>query len=388
VRALSFREILVTCVVIVCLICSAQAQDQQAPQGGGQQPPTPQPNPQPQPQPRQPAVTPAPQPSILNNNQDIFIRGRIITGAQGGGPPIIEVRVETDGGQPIGFAYADSAGEFNFRKNGFNADQTVYVVVNLDGFKPHRERIFGGFGGGIYEGSLNIFLERETNSSAPDRGAVVDLKQLRANNPPKAVDEYEKALKESTKGNRSKAVEGLQRAIKLAPDFYEAQHTLGVQFLALQKYDDAEKALTRARDLSPKAAEPLINLGSLYYQRGEGQLDAGHPEEAMATFEKAADLLDEAIRRSPLSASAHTTLGAALYKIGSYEEAETALNKALQLDDNEQNARLMLINVYTKGARYNDALEQANIFIAKNPKAPQRASLEAIKQQIEKVLAK
>jgi hypothetical protein len=58
------------------------------------------------------------------------------------------------------------------------------------------------------------------------------------------------------------------------------------------------------------------------------------------------------------------------------------------LDDNEPNARLMLINVYTKGARYDDALEQANIFLAKNPKAPQRASLEAIKQQIEKALGK
>jgi hypothetical protein len=58
------------------------------------------------------------------------------------------------------------------------------------------------------------------------------------------------------------------------------------------------------------------------------------------------------------------------------------------LDENELNARLMLINVYTKGGRYGDALEQANIFIVKNPKAPQRAALESIKQQIEKALGK
>src|SRR6185436_17470676 len=111
---------------------------------------------------------------------------------------------------------------------------------------------------------------------------VVDLKQLRAKIPGKAVDEYEKALKESSKGNRGKAVEGLQRAIKLAPEFYEAQHTLGIQYLALQKYEDAETAILRARDLSPKTAEPLINLGTLYYQRDETQNDAGHSEEAAA----------------------------------------------------------------------------------------------------------
>src|SRR5204863_9908850 len=132
--------------------------------------------------------------------------------------------------------------------------------------------IEGIFDSTNFQGSVTIFLERENVTVASKNGAaVVDLKQLRTKIPGKAVDEYEKALKESSKGNRAKAVEGLQRAIKLAPDFYEAQHSLGVQYLALQQYDDAETAFTRARDLSPKAAEPLVNLGMLEYQRGEAQ---------------------------------------------------------------------------------------------------------------------
>ena len=98
--------------------------------------------------------------------------------------------------------------------------------------------------------------------------------------------------------------------------------------------------------------------------------------------------MEESVRRNPLSPPTHSNLGAALYKIGEYERAETILKKALELDENEHNARLMLINVYTKGARFSDALQQANAFLEKNPKAPQRPSLEAIKQQIEKILAK
>jgi Tfp pilus assembly protein PilF len=372
--------------VIAGLTYFSYAQEPQVPQGGQAPPTTPQPAPQPQP--RQPANIPTPQP-MPNQNQGLQIRGRIITGVHGG-PPIMEVRIETDGGQPLGFAYADSAGEFHFERDGITGDQTVYVVVNLEGFKPYRERLFGGFGGGNYGGFLNIFLERETSEKTPNRGGapVVDLKQLRAKVPGKAVDEYEKAMKEASKGNRTKAVDGLQRAVKLAPDFYEAQQTLGIQYLALQKYDEAESALIRARDLSPKAAEPLSHLGNLYYQRAELQSDSGKKEEASATFQKAAEVLEEATRRNPLSATTHSSLGAALYKIGSYERAETILNKALELDENETNARLMLINVFTKGARFEDALEQANIFIAKNPKSPQRAPLEAIKQQIEKALGK
>lgn len=302
----------------------------------------------------------------------------------------MEVRFESEGGQPVGYAYADSGGEFTFRQSGVNADQTLYVVVKVDGFKPYRDRVFGGFAGGAFDGFLTIFLDREDTVSAPGKGGapVVDLKQLRAKVPGKAVDEYEKAVKESSKGNRGKAIEGLQRAIKLAPDFYEAQQYLGVQYIAMQKYDEAETALVRARDLSPKAAEPLINLGSLYYQRGEAQTDAGHSEEAAATFQKAVGFLDESIRLNPLSSQAHGYLGAALFKIGSYERSEAILKSALELDEDQQNARLMLINVYTKAARYSEALEQTNIFLAKNPKSPQRPALEAIKRQIEKALGK
>jgi hypothetical protein len=291
-KALSFPKILLWCLVIAGLTCLSHAQEPQAPQGG-QAPPTPQPTPQPQP--RQPNI-PTPQPTIPNQSPGLQIRGRIITGVQSG-PPIMEVRIETDGGQPLGFAYADSAGEFHFQRDGISADQTVYVVVNLDGFKPYRERILGGFGGASFGGFLNIFLERETTTTVSNRGGapVVDLKQLRAKIPGKAVDEYEKAMKEASKGNRAKAVDGLQRAIKLAPDFYEAQHTLGIQYLALQKYDEAENALIRARDLSPKAAEPLTNLGNLYYQKGELQSDSGQKEEAVATFQKATEVLGRSV---------------------------------------------------------------------------------------------
>ena len=65
-----------------------------------------------------------------------------------------------------------------------------------------------------------------------------------------------------------------------------------------------------------------------------------------------------------------------------------SMRSALELDAEEQNARLILVNVYTKSARYDEALEQSNIFLAKNPKSPQRATLETLKAKIEKVTGK
>src|SRR5262245_29530960 len=383
-RILSFRKVLAGALIVAGMTCTLQAQDPQAPPP--QNPPTPappQPNNPPN-QPRQPTNIPVqPQP---DRGQSLNIRGRIITGVVAE-MPITEVRFETDGGQPVGFAYADSNGEFRFTQTGAAPDQTLYVIVKVEGYKPYRERLYNAFGG--FDSFITIFLEREATTTITRGGAaVVDLKQLRAKVPGKAVDEYEKALKEAGKGNRDKAVEGFQRAIKLAPDFFEAQQSLGLAFMSMQKYTEAETALVKASSLSPKAADPLINLGTLHYQRGEAQGDSGHPEEAAAAYKKAAELLEEAVRRSPLSANAHSYLGAAQYKLGSYEEAESTLKHALDLDEDQVNARLMLLNVYTKSARFDLALEQAKLFIEKNPKAPQRPAVENIKNQIEKALAK
>jgi len=66
--------------------------------------------------------------------------------------------------------------------------------------------------------------------------------------------------------------------------------------------------------------------------------------------------------------------------------ADDPLRRALDLDEELHESRIMLINVFTKQSRWNDALEQANAYLTKNPKSPQRADIERIKGQIEKAL--
>jgi Tfp pilus assembly protein PilF len=350
-------------------------------------PPTPVGGPAPQ---FPPQCTTRSQTTTPTQSQTINIHGHVITGAHSG-PSILEVRFETDGRQLIGFAYANNSGEFAFQISGIAVVSALYVVVNLEGYAPYRERVINsGPCPGAFDATLSIFLEAEgTLDTAQTGGASsVDTKQLRTKIPGKAVDEYEKAMKEAAKGNTAKAVEGLQRAVRMVPEFYEAQQSLGIQYAALQKFQEGEAALTMARNLRPNSGEPLINLGALYYQQGQVQFDAGHFNEAAATFAKAVDVLTEAVRRVPLSAPAFSNLGAALYKIGEYDRARVSLSRALEIDENEDNARLILVNVYAKSARYEDALEEIRRLLARNPSAPQRASLESIQNQIQQLLKK
>ena len=348
-------------------------------------------NPQPSPPPTQPSPDPRPpttrQPDRPQPSQElrINITGRLIANARLP-EQTIEVRLEGQSSERVGYAYTDGAGEFTFRSIVVSPDQIYYLIANVEGFKPIRERL--DYGRDLaFSPRLTIFLESEIVISTDGGGpSVVGVRQLKAKIPDKAIDEYKRALKDSSVGKHTSAVERLERAIKLAPDFYEAQNNLGAQYLRTQRFGDAEKAFTHARDLNPEAAEPLLNLGSLHYQQGEVQATAGKAEDSGAAFEKAVTLLEDAIRKNPLLAPAHQYLGAALYKTASFERAESSLRRALELDSKLSDAELMLVNVYTRLNRFDDALKQVQSYLERNPKAPQRAALERIKEQIEKVL--
>src|SRR5947208_1560953 len=110
--------------------------------GGGAPAPNPAPNPRPTPVPAGPA-NPANQPPPAQD-QSISIRGRII--AEGVIDfPMLEVHIEFECGQPLRYAYVNSGGEFSYQGRLPSTDQSVYVIIQMDGFKTYRERVGGDY---------------------------------------------------------------------------------------------------------------------------------------------------------------------------------------------------------------------------------------------------
>ena len=91
----------------------------------------------------------------------------------------------------------------------------------------------------------------------------------------KAVQDYEKALEEIKKGNSDKAAELLTSLLKIAPDFYAAHNTLGTIYQRMNRYANSEAEYRRARQLNPRSADPLVNLGSLFIEEAEGRANEG-----------------------------------------------------------------------------------------------------------------
>jgi tetratricopeptide (TPR) repeat protein len=312
------------------------------------------------------------------------IRGKLIFSVATPPEDRIEVHLETNM-QRIQTAFTDSLGQFEFR----SLAPGIYIVsVRFPGYEDVHQQVevYNTHRTTTVNVQMNqLFSFRKTRPAGfegedPD---VVDINQLNKKYPKKALQEYEKALEVSRKGDTAKAIKHLEEAVKLAPDFYHAHNNLGVAYLKAQRFPDAEREYQRARELNPRADQPLVNLAVLYITQSDLRREEGR--EVFGKFlDDAMDKLDEAIKLRPQSAVAHYYLGTAYYKSDFYDEAETTFKKARQLDPAMGNARLMLVNVYIKLKRWNDVAEQIDAFIQENPKAQERKAMEDLRQKLPK----
>ena len=80
---------------------------------------------------------------------------------------MIEVRLESQAYERVAFAYTEGTGEFSFRGVSVRPSQTYYIVIELEGFKPVRERLDDGLGLGS---RVTIFLGIQKNLTTQASG--------------------------------------------------------------------------------------------------------------------------------------------------------------------------------------------------------------------------
>jgi tetratricopeptide (TPR) repeat protein len=206
---------------------------------------------------------------------------------------------------------------------------------------------------------------------------VVDVSELRHNYPKEILKEYEKARDDIRSGKISGAAERLKQVVKSAPDFYSARALLGMVFHTSGCYRDAEREYLRARDLNPKSAQSMLNLGSLYIEAAGARLLDGRQylDESIAILEKV-------IVMQPNSSLAYCLLGSAHFRNESYEAAEESLNRALERAVSLSAAHLMLADVYVKQKKWAEAIDQIDIYLRENPFSPDRGKIKSMRKEI------
>ena len=341
---------------------------------------------------------------LLGIAQDMYVpslSGRVLAD----GRPVnrmVEVRLEGMDSAIVATAHTLGNSEFTFRDVRLQSTQDYYLVIRDPGYKEARYRLYyqdfeeDALNKGIFThiGIISINIE----SIPPEKDQIegpkaVSVQQLTAEIPEKARKEYDKALEDIAADDSKSAVERLEKAIQLAPEYYDALNKLGVEYLKGRRYRKIEGVLNRAHDINKNDPLPLTNLGVLYFQEGEELAsdksgnDATRLEEIEALNNKAVEALEKALLLDPLAPRVNFYLGTALYRVGSYERAESLLLNALERDGTLHQARMTLLNIYTRQQRYDAALEQINAYLEANPEAPQKEQLEAFRDKIKEVLA-
>jgi Flp pilus assembly protein TadD len=326
-------------------------------------------------------------PDGLVRSPFVEVRGQVFVNRARQLTDPIEIRLTEQSGIVRDYGGAFGSGHFVFRD--VPSTGVFYIDIEVEGFEPIHYRLDGAE---LAVGPFLTFILRSTEpiveierDETGEGGGleIVDLTELQTEIPDEARDAYEDAMNAAGEGDHSRAVEGLLSALEHQPAYFEARNNLGVQYLMLGRVVEAEAAFRHARELSPNSAKPLLNLGTLYIQVGDRLSQSGDVDAALARYREAVAVLDEAIIKDPLTPETSYYSGVALYKTGEYDASEAVLYRALDLDPQYHQARLVLVNVYTRLGLLSDALAQADRFIELNPTSPQRAALEEIVGQIE-----
>ncbi len=293
----------------------------------------------------------------------LVIEGKITFGTRM--PPDEQFLIDLQSDQGISIQTTRTLESGNFRFTNIPGG-LYYILVNIEGFKEHRQ--FVQVAGRTF---VDVVLQEEESTPAgagfagdPD---TIDVAALARRYPEEAVDEYEKSLEDAEKGDTERAIERLEKALDLAPDFYQARNNLGIQYQKLGRYEDAETQFRRAHELNRNAAQPLINIGSLWLEQND--------------FQPAEIVLREALRLDPSSPAALYYLGSALYKLSQFDEAADLLSRAFEVDPSPA-TRLMLVNVYLQQKKYAQVLEQLDAYLDENPDGTDKEAAENLRSQV------
>lgn len=132
-----------------------------------------------------------------------------------------------------------------------------------------------------------------------------------------AVAVFNQAQDAHEKGDLKTAIELYQKALKIIPEFPEAEYQLGIAYFALNQTEMAEDAFRRAIELREEWSLPMASLGAILVQKNE--------------FEEADKILTKAIELDEMNSSAYVALTDLRLKTKAAPEILNPLLAKLQL---------------------------------------------------------
>lgn len=188
----------------------------------------------------------------------------------------------------------------------------------------------------------------------------------------------------------NEGIRALRQSLRVHPRFGESYYLIGLAYqIIIPNNDSAIYYYNKAIETAPGYSDSYYHLGILYQNSGKNNVASYYYNEAVKynpQYEepkKASEMLKAMgidVYLNPLTSkvdSAATNKDSKFYyelgnyyaSQGNYSIAANNFEKAVALDDNNENAYINLVNSYGMMKQYDKAIAVSNKILAKNPKS-------------------
>ena len=169
---------------------------------------------------------------------------------------------------------------------------------------------------------------------------------------------YDLGLAYSQKRAYESAIEHLEKAVELRPDYSEAFNVMGLVYLTLQRQDRAIWCFNQARNnlLYATPHYPLSNLGEAYREKKD--------------YDRAIHFYKKALEIQPRFVNAHRGMGLTYIDMGNYEAAVGSLERAVRYAPRFADAHFELGRAYVKLYKRQKAISAFKKVVELAPDSP------------------
>jgi len=274
-------------------------------------------------------------------------------------------------GETVNSVYSDSEGNFGFSGLPGNL---YHLVINEEGYLPVQEDVsVDPVTTSMKLVTIDLVPSQVRQKASPSiKGGNTRLtgsNQYAQQIPKGARKQFEKGVRSDNDGKADDAIRYYQKALELAPEFYEARNNLGSDFLAKSRFPEAQQQFEQVVKVNPSDAAAYFNLGNLFLLTQQ--------------FDKGQQWVEQGLSKQPDSAFGHFLQGSLYARSGRPVQAEASLRRCLELDPIMSKAHLALVNLYLQQRRSDDAAAELRAFLKAFPDDPFAPRAKQVLQKLE-----
>jgi len=258
----------------------------------------------------------------------------------------------------------DPQGKFDFAGLG---PTRYHLTIAGQGVRPYESVLDVSMSHMAYEQITLKFAKDRPPVSVPPEGPGATVG---ADVPPAAHKEYDEGQKAANeKKDADAAIKHYRKAIQLYSKYSEAYLAMGLLYLDMGKFDEAQPALQAANDITPSAPGGYFALGTMY--------------NAQKKYDEAEKALTKGLELKSDVAQGQYELAKTYWATGKWQDAEPHAQKAAAIEPTMAPPHVLLGNIALRKQDPLGAVKEFQEYLRLDPKGPMAAGVSQMILKIE-----